>query len=247
MRIVILSDSLGRARPDIEEMERTLYEDVYGYKLKKNFYSDEVELCYIESLDTEDAVFWSQRMVAFRRPDIVIYHLGINDAVPRIFKKGSRSILKNSLFQKISFNIVLRFISRYRYNFTKFVKKTYVSMEDTKNNFLKMTTEVKQYNSRAIFIGISIAKTSKKIEEISYGINTNITKYNLILKDVFGDNYIEINELLPNKELLISDGIHLTINAHDKLFNKIKEHVDKEAWSFIGKAVSSKIEKFGAS
>ena len=108
-RIVILSDSLGRPRPDLEGNDKTEYNDVYGMILKnglRNYF--DVDICYIESLDSIDAIFWSERMVAFRMPDIVIYHLGINDCAPRLFKKNSKSILLNDHFRYITKDLFLR-------------------------------------------------------------------------------------------------------------------------------------------
>lgn len=50
MRIIIFTDSLGRPRPNIADLEKTVYEDVYGYKLKKYFlHKHEIELIYISN------------------------------------------------------------------------------------------------------------------------------------------------------------------------------------------------------
>src|ERR1700690_3419521 len=108
MRIIIFSDSLGRPRPDLPLNERTEYEETYPYLLRQHFSQDEVEIVYVESLDSEEAIFWNERMVCFRRPDLVVYHFGINDCAPRIFQKNSRSFLFYPWFRRATKDIFVR-------------------------------------------------------------------------------------------------------------------------------------------
>ena len=224
MRIIIFTDSMGRPRPDLIEPDRTCYEDVYGYKLKKYFDNDEVELLYIESLDTEDAIHWSQRMVAFREPDLVIFHLGINDCVPRLFKKGNKNILFNPLFQKVTFNFFLKLFSYFRYFFTKVKPIVYVKKNDFYQNFQEMMREIEKYNSEVRFIGIGIAK-SDIYNKKSFGYNQNILEYNQVLSDIFKDNYINIDKAV-DKYGLIADNLHLSKKSHNELFKLLKSRIE---------------------
>lgn len=224
MRIIIFTDSLGRPRPDISDLEKTDYEDVYGYKLKKEFVNKhEVELIYIESLDTEDAIHWSQRMVAFRKPDLVIFQIGINDCAPRLFKKNTKSILFNKSFRKITFDFFLKAISYLRFLITKTRKLVYVNKKDYKNNFYIILDEILKYNNNCKFFCISIAK-SDILDKKSFNYNKNIIEYNKILLEIFEDGYIEINDIII-KNGLISDNIHLTIKSHEVLFDVIKNKI----------------------
>jgi lysophospholipase L1-like esterase len=226
MRIIIFTDSLGRPRPDISDLEKTVYEDVYGYKLKEYFlYKHEIELIYIESLDTQDAIHWSQRMVAFRNPDLVIFHIGVNDCVPRLFKKNTNSIIFNKLFRKITFDFSLKLMSYFRYSITKIRKLVYVDRKDFKTNFSIMCDEILRYNNNCKFFCVSIAK-SDKLDEKSFNYNKNIIDYNKVLSEIFQNGYIEINEII-NKNGLISDHIHLTIKSHKVLFEIIKNKIQE--------------------
>lgn len=228
MRIVILTDSLGRARPDLDIHNKTRYHDIYGYIIKKYFgEKHEVELCYIDDLDTEDAVLRSQRMVAYREPDIVIYHLGINDCAPRLFNKNSRSLFLNPIFRKITRNIFVRIMSRYRYRFTKLFQKTYVTKESFKSNLCIMKEEVYKYCPSCNFIAISICNAPEHLVQRSFNINKNIDKYNDVLQEVFDEGYVNINVMLPLDKLLINDGIHLTKQAHKLLAQKIIRIIGK--------------------
>lgn len=228
MRIVILSDSLGRPRPDLADEEKTRITDVYGSilaeKLGKPFI---VDLCYVESIDTEDALLWSQRMVAFREPDIIIYHLGINDCTPRVFRKNANPFIFYPLFRKLTGDICLKAISRYRYYLTRALRRTHVPLADYKTNLQKMRAEVIKYSPHCSFFAISIAKASQKIAVRNYELNENIEKYNNALCELFGDRYIDVNLMLPNDQLLISDGVHLTKIAHRLLADELADRIGK--------------------
>lgn len=224
MRIIIFTDSLGRPRPDISKPDRTYYKDVYGYKMKEYFEKDDVELLYIESLDTEDALHWSQRMVAYREPDLVIFHLGINDCAPRLFKKGSKSIIFNTLFRKITFDLFLKIFSYFRFFITKIRPITYVKKDDFYRNIQNICTEIKKYNRKSQFISIGIAKSHISNKK-SFRYNQNVEEYNLVLASFFQDNYIEINKVVEESGL-IADNLHLTKESHNKLFEVLKNKVE---------------------
>ncbi len=224
MRIIIFTDSMGRPRPDLMGNEKTYYKDVYGYKIKEIFREDDVELLYIESLDSEDAIHWSQRMVAFREPDLVIFHLGINDCVPRLFKKRGNNIILNTFFRKITFDFFLRLFSYFRYTITKLRPLVYVTPDDFYQNFQTMMNEIKRYNKNVKFICIGIAKSDLQNSK-SFSYNTNIEKYNAILLEIFQENYIDINNIVK-RHGLISDNIHLTKESHHELFSILKKKIE---------------------
>lgn len=224
MRIIIFTDSMGRPRPDVPNGDKTSYNDVYGYKLKEYFSKDEVELLYVESLDTQDAIHWSQRLVAFREPDLVIYHLGINDCAPRLFKKGSRNIVFHPLFRKVTFDSFLKLFAYFRYFITKVRPIVYVDKDNFHQNIKDMIAEVKKYSSGVQFIGIGIAKSDTQNKK-SFGYNQNIIEYNEILSTIFKENYIEINTVI-DKHGLVSDNIHLTKESHQGLFEVLKSRIE---------------------
>lgn len=226
-RVVILSDSLGRPRPDIDKINRTIYADVYGFLLRNYLGVEyEVDICYVDSLDTQDAVYWSQRMVAFREPDIAIFHLGVNDAAPRLFAKNSRAFILKPWFRKITCDILFKIVNRYRFFFTKVNQKTYTTKSLFKKNLLEMVQEVKKYNENVLVLGVSICFGSEKISKKSYGYNKNISEYNAIIQEVFCHGFIDINQIVPACKLLIDDGIHLTKFAHNLLALEIAKRIN---------------------
>ena len=178
MRIVILADSLARARPDLPAKDRTRYEDVYGYLIERRYWCrHEVVLSYVESLDSQDGVHWSQRMVAYREPDVVIYQLGINDCAPRVFRKESRSIFLRPWFIKLTRNIVLRLVHRFRGVLTRIRRLVYVKPADFERNFLEMMAEVRRYSPAARFYAVSIGEVPASMNERSYRYNENVREY----------------------------------------------------------------------
>jgi lysophospholipase L1-like esterase len=227
MRIIIFTDSLGRPRPDISDTEKTEYEDVYGYKLKKYFDNKhEIELIYIDSLDTDDAIYWSQRMVAFRKPDIVIFQFGLNDCVPRLFKKNSKSIILNNFFKKITFNVFFLAMSYFRRQITFLRRIVYVSKEKFFINLTTIKSEILKYNNSCKFIILSIAKSDKNNLR-SFNYNKNIDEYNNIFLEVFGQkNYIDVNSIL-NQDDFISDNIHLSKKGHLKIYQVLKNKIEE--------------------
>lgn len=231
MRIVVFSDSLARPRPDIPQ-QSTEYTDTYGYKLIKAFPEHDVDIIYIDSLDTIDALYWNERMVAFRRPDLVFYHLGVNDCAPRIFKKNSRSILLNSTFQKITLNLFMKVIKGYRRYLVKTLcrNKVYVGINEFKKNLVKMRSDVRKYSDKCEFYFLSIASQPQWLDQKSPGFNLNTEEYNSVIQELYGDNFIDVNSCFTSsaEDYLINDGIHLTKHSHSILFDVLKEKVERD-------------------
>ena len=224
MRIIVLTDSLGRARPDLKK-DTTQYEDVYFSLLRDKFrLQDNLELILLtfEGIDTNLAIEQSKKSVAFRNPDIVIYHLGANDCSPRIFKRGSNPVIYRKWFSKITGNIFSKLITRYRRRITKFRKLVYVKPENFIENIHKMKVEVSKYSPDAVFFHVSIAESFDWMNNRSYGHLDNVRKYNQILKNEYGSNFIDINDLVPKVEdRLINDGVHFTKHTHQILAEKL--------------------------
>jgi len=229
MRIVIITDSMGLARPWLaKEDERTEYEDTYPYLLRKKYQGkNEVEILTHWGLDTADFRHYIYYLATIKRADIVIIHVGINDCSPRVFSKGSRSILVRPWFAKWTRNISVRLIHKYRHIFTRVIRKVYVKKEIFKENLIYIKNDIKKFNSAAEMIAISICLSSDELLRRSYGLKKNILTYNEIMKEIFQENYIEINDILNNNSIHISDGIHLKPEVHlmlsDLIDRKIKQ------------------------
>lgn len=227
MRVLILTDSLGRPRPNIDEAEKTHYEDVYGYLLSNLLPSHfQVELHTFEGMDTDDAIEFNKKTVAFRSPDVVVYHLGINDCAPRIFKKGSNPFIFRPFIRKLTKRFFEKLIHKKRYSITKWLKRTYVPKNRFEQNLQQMIKEVRKYSPNCIFYAIEIAKPPSFLIERSFNMKGNITAYNEVMADVFQEGFIQFNHITEVEDRLISDGIHFSKGTHqlvaDLLAKKIK-------------------------
>lgn len=224
-KIVIFGDSLIRPRPDLKPSERSEYEDTYAWKLKSAYHDMSVDIDWVESLDSEEALFWGERMVAYKRPDIVILQLGINDCVQRIFKKNSRSVLLRPWFRRWTRNLVMRLISRHRAFLLKYVSRNrqHVVLEQFEQNINHLNQLIWQYSPEAKIVFIGIASKPDWLEKRSPGDNALIKQYNICLEKLFGDRFVDPAVLGSPEEIMIGDGIHLKIEAHQKLFDILDE------------------------
>ena len=181
----------------------------------------------MESLDTLDAIHWSERMIAFRRPDLVFFHLGINDCAPRIFKKNRRYFIFKRWFRTLSRDVLLKCIHKCRPYLIKYIvrNRVYVRPDEFKTNFHQMVNTIKNYSPRCKFYALSIAMPTSKYEYKSPGIKDNVCLYNEVLESVFRENYLDVDKILgqsPN-DYLISDEVHLTKESHQKIYSFILE------------------------
>jgi lysophospholipase L1-like esterase len=219
LRIVVFSDSLGLPRPHLPIYERTAYEDVYSHRLRQKLAGlCEVEICYFISLDSEEAVSLAKYQIAFRRPDLVIFHLGVNDCAPRVFKKGNRNIVFRPWFPKQMRRLVLGFVRRYRRFLTRYVfrNRVYVPLDRFRQNLLKLQEIIHAHSPHCLFLALSIVPTLPSLSHRSYGFNANVARYNVVLREIFGENYVDLDGLLGGtpEAYLLSDGIHLQKQSH---------------------------------
>lgn len=229
--IAVFTDSLGRPRPDIKTEEKTSYDDVYAIKLRNKLNdSFDLELHTFEGIDSKSGIEFFKKSIAFRAPDLVVFHLGINDCAPRVFKRDARPVIFKPWFRKITGRLFETLISKYRLSITKFLKRTYVTEKDFKSNIEEMMEEARIYSPDIQFFAIEIAAPPLKLQERSYGFLENVGEYNSILAEIFGPNFIEFNRFTSEKSRLISDGIHLTKETHefiaDSLFKTIRQCVE---------------------
>lgn len=226
MKIIIFSDSLGRPRPDICSTESTRINEVYG-EIVREYLSGkfDVELIYVESLDSEDAIHWGKRMVAFREPDVVFFHFGINDCAPRLFKKHGFNILLNDIFRKITFDIFLKLMSKFRYVITKYREIRFVSSDKFVENITTLEREILKYNSSCEFFFLGISGDDR-MDKKSYGYNLSVEEYNICLRNKYEKKFIDVNEI-ASKYGLISDCVHLSKESHAALAMKIIDLLEK--------------------
>jgi len=224
-RVIIFGDSLPRPRPDLSASnDITLINETYPEQVRMKLPSHVIlETIYIESLDTRDALDleWNKMIVAFKMPDFVIYHLGVNDCAPRVFSKNSRSILLNPLFRRLTKDISLKAIHLFQRQIIRLVvrNKVYTDISLFESNLRSMIGEVRKYSPDCMFYAILIARVSRALDSRSIYYNSNIEKYNSVIRRVFQDRVFDPS--LDDDSHLISDGIYLSRIGHKALAEKI--------------------------
>lgn len=228
-RIVIVSDSLGMPRPHESADTHSELADTYPHMLEQRFRSRfEVDNLFSIQLDTEELLRRSlHRTIAFRRPRVIIVHLGINDCAPRLFRKNSRSLLLVPWFRRATRDIGMRVLSRYRRYVTRVRPIRYVSAGDFESNLRRAIDEFRLYAPEALVLGVSITPPAGWLAARSYHYAEEVDRYNQVLERVFGDGFVDTRGLLDEAHMYISDGYHLTKAAHAALAEKLRERIDR--------------------
>ena len=132
-----------------------------------------------------------------RKPDVVVFALGTNDA----HYKESRE------------------------NF-------FVEFEEFKQNLKTLVTIAKKFNVNVVFVGptrVDEEKTKPWVHaEDEYWENKDIERYSDAIKRFCKENntpFIELIDALDKNDL--HDGLHPNIEGHKKIFEKVKDELEK--------------------
>lgn len=224
-RILVIGDSL--AMPRVED--GVTYESTYTYLLKKMFPMCEI-ICRAARGNDSKKQSSNQALyddIEVFSPDVVIMHLGIVDCAPRLFSKKQAFVLK--LLPYAITSRIIKFCSKYRYLITKLFPKVYVSKELFDSSLKKIFSAFEKINCSVICI--SIASTSEKNANKSFGIVENIKTYNEILKlHCLNTNslYVNFYDETKNNDFLLDDGIHINIKGHEFLSLEISRLLSKD-------------------
>lgn len=215
MKIQIFSDSLAlpRLKPT-----KVYYEETWPAKLA----ADHTIAQYSKGggiiKDMLDQVFYYQMFC----PDIVILQMGIVDCAPRPFTLFEEQFFKLNFFTK-GFKAILKRLTK---PWLKNVRK--VAWTKPKDFRLYCEQFKIVYPNIPVF-ALAILPACEEFEKLSKGITKRIAQYNAILKDVFGDYYIDTSTI-PH-EGIMSDFHHLTTVGHQYIYDLIQVRLSK--MSFI--------------
>jgi len=221
---------MGMPRPFLAEGERTRIGDVYGSVMRERFRgAHDVDLLFVVSLDSDNACIRYHRMVTLREPDVVILHLGIIDCAPRLFRKGSSHIFLQPWFRRVTSDIGMRFLKKYRRQVTRYRRIVYTKPEAFERNLRCIETKVLEANPGALILPIEIVEVAEWLDERNWGYVDRVRTYNAIIEKVFGDRVVRVNDLLPKDRLVISDGYHLSREAHSLLAERLVALIQAQA------------------
>ncbi len=235
--ITIVGDSLSLPSPEKEitykytypfKLQLLLGQNEYHVALRSNGRNNVLIAALRENLD---------RNILFNDSTYMIFHLGIVDCAPRLVGLfGDRILFVMTQVPVLKFlaKLFFKFQTKYRWFFTKYFPKTYISKKDFKEKYGFILREVKKTaNPKKVFL-INIADTSEKNKKKSYNFEKNILEYNKILESLASENkyFCELVDLFSatrdNKELMLEDGIHLSKEGHDFLSKILAERIWKQ-------------------
>jgi lysophospholipase L1-like esterase len=224
--VLIHGDSLLLPREFLDDGDRTTYEQTYvaqaSAALGDRF---DVEAIPSISLDSAEALYHAKFMLAPRHPDVLVLHYGVNDCAPRLFRKQSRSVLLAPWFQRLTRNAVLRAILRIKPWIFRRRRVVYVGEEEFERNSRAILEQVRESSPSCAFVAIAISAKPDWMERRHPGYQEQVERYNAILARVFGEGFVDLNALVPVDRQLISDGIHLTSEAHARLAEALVERI----------------------
>jgi lysophospholipase L1-like esterase len=225
--VLLFSDSLAMPREFLETEERTVYGDTYPARLRSLLTGHaDVDAVSSVGLDSENALYEARFQVLPRRPNVLVLHLGINDCAPRVFRKGSTSVLLRPWFGRLTRGYAMRAIHALRPLICRARKLVYVDANEFEANLRVLLDRLTAAHPGCTSFAIAISDKPDHMERRSPGYRANVARYNQALRRVFGDRLVDVNALLPLDQQLISDGIHLTVKAHDLLAKVLAERVE---------------------
>ncbi len=225
--VLLHGDSLLLPRTFLDGSDRTTYEQTYVAQTKAALGDCfGFEAIPSISLDSENALYTAKFMLAPRRPAALVLHYGVNDCAPRLFRKDSRSVLLAPWFKHLTRNMVLRAILRVKPWIFRRRRVVYVSEEDFERNTRSIIELVRESSPDCAFLGIGISAKPDWMERRHPGYQEQVARYNAILARVFGEGFVDLNALVPVDRQLISDGIHLTPEAHAILADALVARIE---------------------
>jgi hypothetical protein len=224
--INILGNS--QAQPNLKN--NLVYEDTYSYKIFRQMNID----CVVINTAKRNNTVVNQAVSSNIDDDILSfnadYHImqfGIVDCPPRLFTERENKLLNYCPARKI----IIRFMSKHRYFFTKIFPKVYVKKDIFREKYIFLVqTILTRTKTKKIFL-INISATQDRNKQRSFRIDDNIKQYNLIIKEIANTNPDKIVLIdlysMTSKDLSLvaADGIHLALPAHALLAKMIGQKI----------------------
>lgn len=232
--ITIIGDSLAMVDPE----NSIYYQDTYPSLLQNLVNYQVIErnrrrncLIYLKETWRDD--------ILYNNSDVIVIHIGIVDCSPRLtslFVDRVLSIMVKVPIIGLFVKLFFKFQTRYRWFFTKYFPKTYISKKDFKVEYYSLIHELWAKSGANKIILVNISDTSNENKRKSYNIEKNIIEYNKIIscvQEAFNNSEDFRCELIDmysatkkNKKLILDEGIHLSKVGHkylaDKLYSIIK-------------------------
>jgi len=233
MKIVILADSLALPRP--ESVGNITHEATYPYLLDQSLrrqwgsMAPQVIERGMRRRTIENVLDEWAEMVVFKKPEILIIHVGIVDCAPRVFRRRESRVverLRPVWLQKL----ILSFAHKHRRRIVTFRQRVYVPPERFQSHVRDVCEKARADGVKSL-VFINILTPPDPLEARSPGFKANVETYNRILQAAANEPWIQLLDLngLVRSEgratVLLGDGIHLNERGHDMLASELTRHV----------------------
>lgn len=222
--VTILGDSLSMVRVE----EGISIRDTYPFRLNELLGNDFYVVNRSKRGNTSVVQSSTQNLyddIETSESKVIIIQIGICDCSPRIISKFERVVLNYAL-PKLFAKRYIKIKSKYRYLFTKYFPMTYVSLVRFETSYEKILASALKLHGIVKVVVINIADTNSNNKLRSFNFDKNIVKYNSIIsKLVVGKSNVYLLDLYnltkDNPELLLTDGIHINLKAHEIIASEL--------------------------
>ncbi|QBJ61968.1 hypothetical protein B1F84_02410 [Pseudoalteromonas sp. DL-6] len=217
---LIITDSLGlaRAEPELVRAHEAWTQIVISdnsLREKFNFYIYSRFGYTSEGLKNEMDTY----LKAYE-PDIIILQVGLVDCYPRAMKKVELAIIR--LLPSFLQRLIRNLISKHYKKLTKWRTNRYV----TPNDFAQNLSLFRNKFENSEFLIIPIAPAHKSICERNSKFEESVSLFNLILSDIFPNQFCKDIYESMDGEIFLSDGQHLSVNGNKQLAEKVTKLLD---------------------
>ena len=216
-KIIIVTDSTGLSRNNFSSSKSYFYDQTFPFLLKQEFKEDLIYQLSYGGVSTQDLLLQIQSYFISWKPDIIIIHSGINECKPQILSMKNLQLL-SKLFGRYNF-----FIKKFLFNpfLIKFLGRTIDSPIEFKKKILIFKSF---FDTSEIYMNQIIC--DQKLELRFPNVLNNLLKLNKLLKDIFKENYVDLNDY--NTDCFLDDGLHLSSKGHYFIYEKIKNKIKKK-------------------
>ena len=227
-KIMILGDSSAYPRSFPAE-EKTDLEETYPYLLQNKFKDTTFWLNIMSNVTTEKICSIPISYIPHWKPDVIILHSGLNDSRPQ----GIPPILLNNL-RKIFFPfLILERILPFTKGIykkslllleNKYFVKIFAGYASSPNNFARVLKRLKRIFSSSKIYCLEII-CHDNYEKQRPGVIKRKKIYNNILKDIFSDQFIELQNIVDDVDGFNVDCMHLNKRGHKAIFDQLSKQI----------------------
>jgi hypothetical protein len=210
-KILAVTDSLGLPR---EFPEKVDFEFCWPVLLKEHFLIHQVSI----GGATIDQLWRQMEYHRFFNPEYVVLQSGIVDCAPRALSRIENDLINH-------FSITKKMARKYLPKYNTYLRRkrdlTYTRLRTFRNFLLKFKSGFVNENN---VISIGIVPGNKDYELKVPGILKNITLFDNVIKEVFPNNHIDLQEISGFG--IMSDHIHLNKEGHQYIYQRILERLE---------------------